>query len=129
MKTNLNLGNNNHDDSQINNLLPSFLIKELTKEEAKQESFLLYEDKEEDALEIKIDPYIDNSTSSGIFCNNRSNIILDLSANDFEPQINKNYSVNERDLMKISPNNNNNLNFRMKEKIQQYLMNIQIDMN
>ena len=50
-----------NDENSINNLLPTFLLNEITKEELNKENVLLYEDKDEEALEIKMDPFYYNN--------------------------------------------------------------------
>lgn len=49
---------NQKEDNSINNFLPTFLVNELTKGEVSKENVLLYEDKDEEPLEIRMEPYI-----------------------------------------------------------------------
>lgn len=51
--------NNIHkEDNSINNFLPSFLVNEITKGEVNKENVLLYEDKDEEPLEIRMEPFV-----------------------------------------------------------------------
>jgi hypothetical protein len=46
------------EDNSINKFLPTFLVNEITKGEVSKENVLLYEDKDEEPLEIRMEPFI-----------------------------------------------------------------------